>query len=140
LLMYFKRITKFQVSRYLSFPSFFVILSSFYLLIVGIRGLIYLIILRHATVGRTPLDEGSARNRDLYQTTHNVHKRRKFMSPVGLEPTIPASKRPQTHALDRAATRIGFKIKMDPDFLFRCCGEITRYATGTKCTLYLVRS
>ena len=26
------------------------------------------------------------------------------MSPVGFEPTIPASERPQTHALDRAAT------------------------------------
>jgi hypothetical protein len=29
------------------------------------------------------------------------------MSPVGFEPTIPASERPQTHALDRAATGIG---------------------------------
>ena len=30
---------------------------------------------RHTTVGRTPLDEGSARRRDLYQKTHNSHKR-----------------------------------------------------------------
>ena len=29
------------------------------------------------------------------------------MPPVGFEPTIPASKRPQTQALDRAATGIG---------------------------------
>ena len=29
------------------------------------------------------------------------------MPPVGLEPTIPASERPQTHALDRTATAIG---------------------------------
>jgi hypothetical protein len=29
------------------------------------------------------------------------------MSPAGLEPTIPASERPQTHALDRAASGIG---------------------------------
>jgi hypothetical protein len=28
------------------------------------------------------------------------------MLPVGLEPTIPVSERPQTHALDRAATGI----------------------------------
>jgi hypothetical protein len=28
------------------------------------------------------------------------------MPPVGLEPAIPASERPQTHALDRAATGI----------------------------------
>jgi hypothetical protein len=29
------------------------------------------------------------------------------MPPVGYEPTIPASERPQTQALDRAATGIG---------------------------------
>jgi hypothetical protein len=27
--------------------------------------------------------------------------------PVGFEPAIPATERPQTHALDRAATRMG---------------------------------
>jgi hypothetical protein len=32
------------------------------------------------------------------------------MPPAGFEPTIPASKRPQTHALDRAATGIGTDI------------------------------
>jgi len=32
------------------------------------------------------------------------------MSPAGLEPTIPACERPQTHALDRAATEIGSVI------------------------------
>ena len=30
---------------------------------------------RHTTVGRTPLDEWSARRRDLYLTTHNTHNR-----------------------------------------------------------------
>jgi hypothetical protein len=30
------------------------------------------------------------------------------MPPVGFEPTIPTSARPQTYALDRAATGIGF--------------------------------
>jgi hypothetical protein len=29
------------------------------------------------------------------------------MPPAGFEPTIPVSERPQTHALDRAATEIG---------------------------------
>ena len=29
------------------------------------------------------------------------------MLPAGFEPAIPARKRPQTHALDRAATGIG---------------------------------
>jgi hypothetical protein len=33
------------------------------------------------------------------------------MPPAGFEPTIPASGRPQTHVLDRAATGIGlYKI------------------------------
>ena len=31
------------------------------------------------------------------------------MPPVGFEPTIPASERPQTYALDRAATETGIK-------------------------------
>jgi hypothetical protein len=30
---------------------------------------------RRITVGRTPLDEWSARRRDLYLTTHNTHDR-----------------------------------------------------------------
>jgi hypothetical protein len=62
---------------------------------------------RRITVGRTPLDEWSARRRDLYLTTHNTHTRQPFMLPAGFEPTIPASERPQTYALDRAATGIG---------------------------------
>ena len=32
------------------------------------------------------------------------------MLPSGFEPTIPASERPQTHALERAATGIGWKL------------------------------
>ena len=34
------------------------------------------------------------------------------MSPVGFEPTIPASERPQTHILDGAATEIGYKFTL----------------------------
>ena len=63
---------------------------------------------RHITLGRTSLDESSARRIDLYLTTHNTHKRQTSMPPAGFEPTIPASERPQTHALDRTATGIGF--------------------------------
>jgi hypothetical protein len=60
---------------------------------------------RRTTFGRTPLDEWSARRRDLYPTTHNTHKRQTSMPPAGFEPTIPASERQQTHTLDRAAFR-----------------------------------
>ena len=61
------------------------------------------------TVGRTPLDEGSARRRDVYLTTYNTHNRQTSMPSVGFEPTISAGKRPQTYALDRAATGTGIK-------------------------------
>ena len=65
-----------------------------------------MIILRHTTTGRTPLDEWSARRRDLYLTTQNTHRRQNIHAPVGFEPATPANERSQTHALDRAA--IGF--------------------------------
>jgi hypothetical protein len=61
----------------------------------------------HTTVGRTPLDEGSALRRDLYLTTQTLYKRQTSMPPVGFEPAIPASARPQTYALERAAIGIG---------------------------------
>ena len=60
-----------------------------------------------STVGRTPLDEWSARRRDLYLTTHDTHNRQISMPLVGFEPTISAGERPQTYALDRAATGTG---------------------------------
>jgi len=34
---------------------------------------------RRTTIGRTPLDEWSARRRDLYLTTHNTHDRQTSM-------------------------------------------------------------
>jgi hypothetical protein len=61
----------------------------------------------HTTVRRTPLDEASARRRDLYLTTQTLYKRQISMPPVRFEPTIPASPRLQTYALDRAATAVG---------------------------------
>ena len=42
------------------------------------------------TVGRTPLDEWSARRRDLYLTTNNAHNRQISLPPVGYKPTISA--------------------------------------------------
>ena len=42
----------------------------------------------------------------MYLITHNDHKRPTSMPPAGLEPAFPVDKRPQTHALDRAATGI----------------------------------
>ena len=67
----------------------------------------FTITLRQTTVSRTPLDEWTARRRDFYPTTHNTHNKQTSMLPAGCEPTIPASERPVTYVLDRAATGMG---------------------------------
>ena len=60
----------------------------------------------HTQTRYTPLDEWSARRRDLYLTTHNIHNGQTPMLSAWFEPAIPANGRPQAHALDRAATGI----------------------------------
>jgi hypothetical protein len=62
---------------------------------------------RRTRIGRAPLDEWSARCRDLYLTTHNTHNRQTSMTPVGFEPTISAGEWQQIYALDRAVTGTG---------------------------------
>jgi len=42
---------------------------------------------------------------DISTWQHNTHERYLFLA--GCKPTIPASKQPQTHALDFVATGIG---------------------------------
>jgi hypothetical protein len=59
------------------------------------------------TVGTTPLDEWSARRRDLCLTKHNTHTDRPAL--VGFAPIIPGGERLQTYALDRVATGTGLK-------------------------------
>jgi hypothetical protein len=57
---------------------FFLSPTSFYLTSFRCRGL-FLHVITHChttTDGRTPLDEGSARCRDLYLTTHNTDNRK----------------------------------------------------------------
>jgi hypothetical protein len=49
---------------------------------------------RRSTVGRTPLDEWSARRRDLYMTIHDTHNRQMSMPPVEFETTISVGERP----------------------------------------------
>jgi hypothetical protein len=57
---------------------------------------------RRSTVGRTPLDEQSARRRDLYLTTHDTHDRQISMPPVEVEHTISVGERPAAAHLLRA--------------------------------------
>ena len=61
---------------------------------------------RRTTVGRTPLDEQSARRRDLYLTTHSTHNKHPCPR-VGFEPTISADKWPHIYDLDCAGTGTG---------------------------------
>jgi len=67
----------------------------------------FTITLRQNTLSRTPLDEWLGRRRGLYLTKYDTHNRQTSILPAGFEPANPASKRPQTHALERAATGIG---------------------------------
>jgi hypothetical protein len=63
-----------------------------------LRFLDYLYTQGRITLGRTPLDEWSARRRNLYETTHNTYKRQISMPPAGLTHT-------HTHARTHARTR-----------------------------------
>ena len=67
----------------------------------------FTITLRHTTLYRTPVEEWSARRRDIYMTTHTIHTKQTSMPLARFEPTIPVCEQPQIHALGRAATEIG---------------------------------
>ena len=62
---------------------------------------------RSTTLGRTRLDEWSARRKDLYLTTHIIHRKQTSIPAAEFEPTTPARERLQTHVLDRTATGVG---------------------------------
>ena len=63
--------------------------------------------LRRSTVARNPLDEWSARRRNLWQHTQNTHKRETSMLLAGFVPAIPASCQP------RARTQVGLTAVWD---------------------------
>jgi len=71
------------------------------------------------------MDERSARRRDLYLTTNNTHNRQTSLAPVEFEPKISGGERPQTYALDRAATGTGSELLVFPKYIspkFISCG------------------
>jgi hypothetical protein len=65
------------------------------------------ITLRHTKLARTPLEEWSARRRDLCLTIHKTHKIQISMSQAGYKHAIPASERQQRHALDQCFSTFG---------------------------------
>jgi len=67
----------------------------------------FVITLRHTALGRTPWMSVQP-EAETSSWQHTTLTRDRHPCPqVGLEPTIPASERPQTHSLDRADTGIG---------------------------------
>jgi hypothetical protein len=64
----------------------------------------------HTTVGRAPLDEWSARRRDLYLTTHDTHNRN-IHAPGGI----------RTHDLSRRAACLFYSSLKYIFYLFHCC-------------------
>ena len=81
---------------------------------------------RRTTVGRTPLDELSARRRDLYLKINNNHSRQTSIPPAGFDPTIPASEGPQTHALDRAVSATHYFTKRNIKLSYIQCDPTFR--------------
>jgi hypothetical protein len=87
---------------------------------------------RHTTVGRTPLDEGSARRRDLYLTSDSTHKRQTSMPPVGFffpfDPfcTFKSFRRPSCHFTFHATVLTTNTTDRHPcprrEFFFVCPG------------------
>jgi hypothetical protein len=67
---------------------------------------------RRTTIGRTPLDEWSARRRDFHLTTHDTHNRQISMSSVGFEPTISVGERPAAAHLLRSSASSFSKWKI----------------------------
>jgi hypothetical protein len=83
---------------------------------------------RRTTVDNTPLDEWSARRRDLYLTIHNTHNT--SMTMVGFEPIISAGDRQQTDALDGAATGTShpapYSMEQSPSWKANQCLQLVK--------------
>jgi hypothetical protein len=74
---------------------------------------------RRITVGKTPLDKGSARRRDLCLTTHKNHNK-KVHVPRGIRTYYLSRRDPtdlQTYALDRAAAGTSLKYLPNKNML-----------------------
>jgi hypothetical protein len=91
------------------------------------------ITLKNTKLGRTPLDEWSARRRQPYLTTHNNQNSQLSVPPVGFKPIIPASERQQTHSFrapgywDRQMSLIKSKEEsLFPIFPLSCAGARPR--------------
>jgi hypothetical protein len=76
--------------------------------------------LRHTTLCRTPLDEWSARRRDLYLTTNNTHYRQTSLPPGGIR-TLNPRKRAATEPSLKMARPPGSVVSFHTFFHFIIC-------------------
>jgi len=100
-----------------------------------------MIILRHTTFGRTPLDEGAAYRRDLYLTSHNTHKIKTSIPMARIEPATPASELPEIHVLDHEANWNRQTIVTAPVYFKGTklsFGRLELVKTGYRCLIYHV--
>ena len=99
---------------------------------VGHGLLIHEVSRSHTTTHRIRQDSSgrvmSSSQRPL--TTHKTHNRQTDMPPVAFEPTISAGERPQTYALDRAATGTGIEEHYS--------NKIYLYNFSAQCTLHVI--
>jgi hypothetical protein len=93
--------------------------------------------------GRTPLDEWSARPRDLnlHRTTQHINTRYKHpCRQRDSSPRFPATKRQKTYALDRAATEIGIILAQDTQTKRdKIDGTCNTHEGGENFTHYFIR-
>ena len=97
------------------------------------------------TFSKAPLDEGSARRRDIYlYQAHKTHNRQTSMPPAGPEPTKAVSEWQQTSVLQRAChfdrRRIIFTQSVD-DLNKKMCDmkvEHVHRCGAQLCSYYLV--
>ena len=109
----------------------FLVLTSFYLLIVGIDIVQLYNTHWHATVSGTPLDEGMTSRKGLYLTAHNTYKRereRDIHASCGSRNRESSKRTAANLALDRAATRIGYLNSIP--LAIKCSGRVNFMATS----------
>jgi hypothetical protein len=103
----FFAVIKFTFGRFIKFYSFRSP-SLFCLSTVGVEVVYFhLITLKHTSQSVGLLWTRDRPVAETYTWQHKHCTRQTSMPPVGFEPAIPARARPQTYALDRAATGVG---------------------------------
>jgi len=81
------------------------------------------------TLGRSPLGKWSDWRRELQLTTQTGRQRQTFTPPAGLEPALPASEWPHTHASDASSTTLvlNYSLPVDKYVKWNCAIFIWLY-------------